>query len=216
MKTAVSFTVHQHIGYGQPSKPGFIRRFSHVFVHVGAYEGLEKLYKERQEYGGICDDRVKAELQVIMRDVDFVSMVVDNSTNEFIGYLIAGTNHIFDIFIKEGYRLRGYALGLIDEFKKRAGEFYPELHTGWKGDDYGFTKLLTKAGFTVTSYYDVESLDFCRSEAKTSVPEDFHQKVLDNVGRSYIDFRGDYAVVDGHYTLAELESLLAQARKELK
>lgn len=41
------------------------------------------------------------------------------------------------------------------------------------------------------------------------------EAILDKVEQSYIDFRKTYAVVDGHYTLKELEALLVLARMEL-
>lgn len=154
---------------------------------------------------------VMRQLKTLLQNATYVGFVSIPGDSK-LGYLIASGGQIVDLYVEQGYRRQGVASQLIKEFMFHNELKYPQFTAIWYADWYNVSQLFTKAGFYVTAEFD----QGITTRAATPINDAYYSKVLDEVDRSYIDFREYYAVVDGHYTLEELEALLVVARKELK
>lgn len=152
----------------------------------------------------------RRQLATLMTEATYVGFVSIPGDSK-LGYLVASGNQIIDLFVEEGYRQKGIASQLLKEFMFHNELKYPQFTAVWYGSLDKVTKLFNKAGFEVTTTYD----EGITSNAATPVNDAYYTRVLEDCD-AYIDFRGDYVLVDGDLTIKELEALLVVARKELK
>lgn len=201
-------------GHGKTSPHEQDRRFSDDFEKGGGRFDLTYLYGKMQGHGVEDADTVTAELGILMKQVDLVVTAIDPHTNEPYGFLIAGGNQIFLIYTIDHIRRHGIATSMIEAYKTAVNDLYPQLQAVWQGSRYDIVKMFDKCGFSTVSYYDVAAEGCCRNEAHTPRDVEFEKRAVEGYD-GYVEFRGDYAVVDGHYTLEQLENILVVARKEL-
>lgn len=160
---------------------------------------------------GLADlEKARIELTSLLGSATYVGFVSIPGDSK-LGYLIASEGEIVDIFVEEGYRRKGIASQLIKEFMFHNELKYPQFTAVWHDNWDKITKLFNKAGFEVITTYD----QGITSNAATPIKEEYYTKVLEDCD-AYMDFRGDYVLLDGDFTLKELEALLVVARKELK
>jgi hypothetical protein len=155
----------------------------------------------------------------LIRGYDIKDVVIALDDNdEIIGFIWGDNGDIGLVKVPLALRRKQIATKMLklylEKTEPKAGKY--EYYSHWFHEDVGLAKLFLAQGFTITSIHDVQSPTLTRIIATKAAPDDFHEKRLDAADRGYVDFREDYAVVDGHYTLDQLESLLVLARKELK
>lgn len=160
---------------------------------------------------GLADlEEARIELTSLLGSATYVGFVSIPGDSK-LGYLIASEGEIVDIFVEKGYRRKGIASQLIKEFMFHNDLKYPNFTAAWYGDLVPVSRLFVKSGFNVQVTYD----DGITGTAVSPIKEEYYTKVLGDCD-AYLDFRGDYVLVDGDFTLKELEALLVVARKELK
>jgi len=195
------------------------KEFSPTFYkHV--FEKFIALFSKLYNIPYIVGDGVRiAEFSSILdTGVDYIGLAFDASlstSNEYVGYVICAGNRVLEVYVDPPYRKQRIATNLIMEFKKFRKDEHQQFVSRWGGDHPELLKLATRTGFDVTMTASPWATGFAESIATTPVNMEYHNNIVDGADKSYIDFRGDHAVVDGHYTLKELESLLVLARKEL-
>jgi len=175
---------------------------------------LDKLAYLYDTVKGIEDlDEAKRQFNTWLDHTDYVG-IVHAGGNGVSGYLIAGGNQVIDMYVYPPFQNQGVGTQLLQNYKTFNEGKFPFFKAVWTKETVASTKVFVKCGFGVTAEFSPEQ--GCHIEALTPTDPTHYDKVLDNIDRSYIDFRGDYAVVDGHYTLEELEALIIVARRELK
>lgn len=144
---------------------------------------------------------------------DIVIALDDN--NEVIGFVWGKHGQIGTVRVPLAFRRRKLATEMLQLYMKQTELTAESYSAFWDSEDVATTRLFVSLGFTVTFRHEVMSSSMLRTVATKAGSDAFHEKRLE-ADRGYFDFRGDHAVVDGHYTLDQLESLLVLARKELK
>lgn len=153
----------------------------------------------------------------LKNNIDYVGMVYYTDTKVFVGYIFGLRNRVMEIYVDPMVRQQGIATLMINKFKEDRFEETELFQARWAFDPQGIlTKLFGKCGFDVTLHNDVFNSSALAYYAEAPGNPHTAENILDGVEKGYVDFRGTYAVVDGHYTLKQLEALLVVARKELK
>lgn len=164
------------------------------------------------------DSKVATFKSVLDLGADYVGLAFDGSlatTNEYVGYVICASNRVVELYVDPKYRRQCIATDLITEFKKLRKNDHQQFIAAWFNDWPVLVRLAVGAGFDVTTSYTEFTPSGIESVATTPISMEYHNNIVDGAEKSYVEFRGNYAVVDGHYTLKELESILVLARKEL-
>lgn len=164
------------------------------------------------------DSKVATFKSVLDLGADYVGLAFDGSlatTNEYVGYVICASNRVVELYVDPKYRRQCIATDLITEFKKLRKNDHQQFIATWFNDCPELVRLAVGAGFDVTTSYTEFTPSGIESVATTPISMEYHNNIVDGAEKSYVEFRGNYAVVDGHYTLKELESILVLARKEL-
>lgn len=144
-----------------------------------------------------------------------ISLLEDESKEGvYIGYLLARHGNVFDVGCLPEHKDTGIEKRLLEDFVKAKISKYEELTVNLSGQELNKVPLFTEFGFVFVERHDIFSPTLSTFVGTLPGVVDFHEQLL-NKNTGYIDFRGHYAVVDGHWTLKELESLLVLARKEL-
>lgn len=152
----------------------------------------------------------------LKNNIDYVGMAYYTETKIFIGYIFGLRNRVMEIYVDPMVRQQGIGTLLINQFKQDRFESTELFQAKWEHDPQGIlTKLFGKCGFAVTLHNDIFNKSIQAYCAEAPGNQNTAENILD-ANQGYVEFRGDYAVVDGHYKLHELEALLAVARKELK
>lgn len=153
----------------------------------------------------------------LKNNIDYVGMAYYTDTKVFVGYIFGLRNRIMEIYVDPMVRQRGIGALMINQFKQDRFQETELFQAKWEHDPLGaLTKLFGKCGFDVVLHNDVFNNSLQAYYAEAPGNPSTAESILDGAEKSYIDFRGTYAVVDEHYTLAQLEALLTLARKELK
>jgi hypothetical protein len=196
--------------YGKPEKSDFSQAF-----YGGPFQTLLFMYRELHGLKLSEEEQAEKELrEAIDHGVDYITIIEGLHDGEPVGYLMAGANQVLEIFVLEAFRHCGHAFSMLREYKAAASVTYAQLKMVWSGEVVGMVQLALKCGFSVTSEFDPAALNGSRTTAYTPENIELQKSIIDNWA-GYVDFRGSYAVVDGHYTLAQLEAILTVARKEL-
>lgn len=164
------------------------------------------------------DSKVATFKSVLDLGADYVGLAFDGSlatTNEYVGYVICASNRVVELYVDPKYRRQCIATDLITEFKKLRKNDHQQFIASWFNDCPELVRLAVGAGFDVATSYTKFTPSGIESVATTPISMEYHNNIVDGAEKSYVEFRGNYAVVDGHYTLKELESILVLARKEL-
>lgn len=165
------------------------------------------------------DSKVATFKSLLDLGADYIGLAFDGSlatANEYVGYVICSGNRVVELYVDPKYRRQCIGTDLITEFKKLRKDKHQQFIASWFNDCPELVRLAVGAGFDVTTNYTEFAQSGVESVATTPISMEYHNNIVDGADKSYVEFRGDYAVVDGHYTLKELESLLVLARKELK
>lgn len=152
---------------------------------------------------------------LLVGGIDYIGVAQDNC-KDVVAHILAAKGLVIEIHVKEELHKTGIATKLLEEYKAVRADKYEHLTASWDGQRDDLVKLALKAGFDVTSAYDEVYHSLIKTTAQTPYNNKCYHKILDDMDRGYIDFRGDHAVVDGHFNLEQLEALLHIARKELK
>lgn len=145
---------------------------------------------------------------------DIVVALDDNK--EIVSFVWGNKGEIGVVHVPLAFRRRKIATEMLQMYMKETEMTAEKYEAFWDNEDVATTHLFISLGFVVTFRNEARSPSLHRTIATKAGSDNFHEKRLDEADRSYVDFRGNYAVVDGHYTLEQLESLLVLARKELK
>lgn len=143
-----------------------------------------------------------------------IALIEEQDGAGYGGYLLARHGDIFDLGVLPKYANTKMKERLVRDFVKAKVTKHDTLRVSLSSVRPADIQLFTSFGFTFVEKRDMFSPSLSTWVGTLPGNVDRHEQLLDkNTG--YIDFRGDYAVVDGHWTLKELESLLVLARREL-
>lgn len=188
--------------------------YDHVFEKVIVLSG------EFHKIPDIVGDSVRIAQfsSSISHGADYIGLAFDASlstSNEYVGYIICAGNRVVELYVDPKYRRQCIGTDLVTEFMKLRKNKHQQFVASWFNDCPELVRLAVGANFDVVTRYTDFASSGVESVATTSVNMEYHNNIVDGAEKSYVEFRGNYAVVDGHYTLKELESILVLARKEL-
>lgn len=136
--------------------------------------------------------------------------------NEVIGFIWGNLGNIGRIHVPLAMRRKGIGSKMLEKYLEETKLRAEGYIASWADEDIPTVQFWTKHGFEVTSALELEASSLIRSQATRKGSLEFHQKRLDDNTDGYEDFRGGYVVIDGDYTLDQLESLVIVAREQLK
>lgn len=194
-------------------------------VHVGcksaefikAYQGYRQKFKSlmaRKDGLDPGEDHVYVEsyFSQIMTGyaaTDLVLCLDDNE--EVIGYVVGSLGNIFDIYVPLPFRRRKIGTEMVTKYIEVTKTTAEKYQASWIIDSVETLNFFLSLGFTTTHAHDRFSPSMDRFTATRDGDPLFHEIRLDEAN-GYEDLRDDYVVVDGKYTLKQLESLLVIAR----
>jgi len=204
------------LDFPQPFYDHVVEKIAELFIK---HHGIVNTFGDTKEDEKLWhDSKITTFKAMLNLGADYVGLAFDGSlanTNEYVGYVICSHNRVVELYVDPKYRRQCIGTDLLTEFKKLRKDEYQQFIASWFNDCPDLVRLAVGAGFDVTTSYTEFTASGVESVATTPISMEYHNNIVDGADKSYVEFRGDYAVVDGHYTLKELESLLVLARKEL-
>lgn len=142
-----------------------------------------------------------------------------NHDQKVVGVVLGNKDRLFEVTVSKDHRRKKIGTNMLKMYLENTSLIANGYKYVWEStflpEEDPIGKFFNSMGFNLDCEVDAFS-----STAQTSVafkpgPNDFHKQRL-NMACGYEDFRNGYVVVDGRYTLEQLESLFEVAKGKLK